>query len=244
MHTLSTPELLGVWERGLVQSSARRTVELLSAVYPETTPDHLQRLSIGQCNADLLALRELLFGPEMTGVAVCPQCTTQLDLTIITSEIRSSYEAVPEAEIALSIAGYEFQIRRPNSEDLAAVLERNCPDEARNRLLDRCLVSVQRDGAPVGGDELPREVIDAVSEQMSRADPLADIQVAVACPLCSHHWKAAFDIASFLWREIECLAARLLRDVHTLASAYGWHERDILALTPVRRQSYLALLGA
>ena len=32
-------------------------------------------------------------------------------------------------------------------------------------------------------------------------------------------------------------------EVHALASAYHWHERDILALSPVRRQAYLELLG-
>jgi hypothetical protein len=46
-----------------------------------------------------------------------------------------------------------------------------------------------------------------------------------------------------LWREIESMAGRLLRDVHALASAYGWHEKDILALSPVRRQFYLTLIG-
>jgi hypothetical protein len=78
---------------------------------------------------------------------------------------------------------------------------------------------------------------------MAKADPLADIQLALSCPFCGLGWKAAFDIVSFLWREIESLAGRLLRDVHTLAFAYGWHERDILALSPMRRQFYLALIG-
>lgn len=36
----------------------------------------------------------------------------------------------------------------------------------------------------------------------------------------------------------------MLRDVHTLARAYHWSERDILALPLPRRLAYLALLEA
>ena len=39
------------------------------------------------------------------------------------------------------------------------------------------------------------------------------------------------------------LGVRFLRDVHTLASTYGWREADILALSPWRRQYYLALIA-
>jgi hypothetical protein len=93
-------------------------------------------------------------------------------------------------------------------------------------------------------EDLPQDVVDAVTDRMAEGDPLADIQVAVSCPICNHIWRAALDIVSFLWSEIDNLAARLLRDVHTLASAYGWREKDILALSPGRRQFYLAAVSA
>ncbi len=52
------------------------------------------------------------------------------------------------------------------------------------------------------------------------------------------------DIGRFLWREVSVAARRMLAEVHLLASAYGWAERDILALCPVRRAAYLELAGA
>jgi hypothetical protein len=79
---------------------------------------------------------------------------------------------------------------------------------------------------------------------MAEADPQADIQLAISCAACSHHWRTTFDIVSFFWSEIEVWARRLLCEVHILASAYGWHEREILGLGPVRRQLYLEMLGA
>ena len=38
-------------------------------------------------------------------------------------------------------------------------------------------------------------------------------------------------------------ALRTLAEVHRLASAYGWREQDILALSPARRQLYLGMVG-
>jgi hypothetical protein len=242
MRSLTAAEILRAWERGLTQSPNQRALELLSQVYPQASSDWLSGLSIGRRDAELLALREYTFGPEMAAVAVCPQCGGRLDINLNAAEMRSVCASEPEDTVALTVAGYELQFRLPNSEDLEA-LNRNEVDGGRKQLLDRCLFSALHDGAPVAADRLPNEVMDAVSERMASADPLADIQLGLSCPFCGHRWRAAFDIASFLWREIESLAGRLLRDVHTLASAYGWHENDILALSPVRRQFYLALIG-
>jgi hypothetical protein len=244
MRSLSPPELLAAWERGLVQSPIQRALELLWAVYPQELPDALTGLTIGRRNAELLVLRDQLFGSEMAGVAVCSNCGGRLDLALNTRELLAARGPEPEAEESLSVGRYELRFRDPNSQDLALSLECKNAEEAEERLLGRCLLSAQRDGAPVECGELPPEVLDALSDQMASRDSLADIQLAVSCPSCNHRWRAAFDIASFLWSEIDSLAARLLRDVHTLASAYGWHEKEILALSPGRRQFYLASLSA
>jgi len=91
---------------------------------------------------------------------------------------------------------------------------------------------------------LPDEVVNAVLAEMAQADPQADVQVALACPACRHHWSVAFDILAYLWSEIDDWAQRLLREIHALASGYGWSERDILALSARRRRTYLEMLGA
>ncbi len=244
MRLLSASELLEAWERGLSQSLVQRALELLAAVYPQVSRACLLGLSIGRRDAELLALREELFGPEMAGVAVCPECGGRLDLRLNAFEMRSAYVPESETKLTFTMDGYELEFRHPNSEDLAVALAGNDASEASDRLLDRCLLAAQLDGVPVECDQLPGEVADAVSDRMAQADPMADVQLALSCPLCDHHWQAAFDIVSFLWREIENLAARLLREVHALASAYSWREKDILALSPARRQFYLASLGA
>ena len=52
-----------------------------------------------------------------------------------------------------------------------------------------------------------------------------------------------FDIATVLWTELAGLARSLIEEVDALASAYGWSEREILALSGRRRRAYLELAG-
>jgi hypothetical protein len=52
------------------------------------------------------------------------------------------------------------------------------------------------------------------------------------------------DIARYLWDELDDWAQDLLAEVDVLARHYAWSERDILSLTPIRRQFYLDLVQA
>jgi hypothetical protein len=79
---------------------------------------------------------------------------------------------------------------------------------------------------------------------MEALDPQADIRIALTCPQCGHGWNAQFDISGYLWTEIDQWAHQTLNAVHRLARAYGWSERDILELSPVRRQLYLGLIDS
>jgi hypothetical protein len=50
-------------------------------------------------------------------------------------------------------------------------------------------------------------------------------------------------VVAYFWSEINAWAYRLLGEVHSLASAYGWREEDILAMSPWRRHVYLEMVG-
>jgi hypothetical protein len=91
---------------------------------------------------------------------------------------------------------------------------------------------------------VPDEVANILSERMAHADPQADIRLSLICPQCAHGWQSPLDIVTFLWSELHAWAIRMLREVHALASAYGWHEVEILTMTPRRRAAYLDLIGA
>ncbi|MGH2883643.1 MAG: phage baseplate protein [Solirubrobacteraceae bacterium] len=220
-----------------------RALTLLGAACSEASPDELASLSIGRRDADLLALREGTFGSEMAGVAVCPRCGEQLELLFGVAQIRQQSVAQAGQAFALTVDGYQLQVRPPNSMDLAAIGAQHDASLRRRLLLERCLIAVHREATPVATDELPANVIIAVEEGIARADPQADIRLAISCPACDHRWEGVFDILSFFWSEIEAWAARILHEVHILASAYGWREHDILALSARRRQFYLEMAG-
>lgn len=243
MYALSASELLDAWERGLDQQPIERALTLLAAARPDLPPEDLARLSIGQRDAQLLALREWLFGPALVSLVNCPNCSERLELNFQVADLRVPQESAPPEKMALSVAGFQVQFRHPNSLDLCAVSLSRDVRAGRKLLLERCLLRAAKDEEAKTVDELPPEVVESVVEEMARADPQADVQVALSCPQCGHAWQAAFDILSFFWSEINVWAARLLREVHTIAGAYGWREADILAMSPWRRQMYLEMIN-
>jgi hypothetical protein len=243
MYALSASALLEAWERGLGQQPIERALTLLAAASPDTPTDALARLSIGQRDAHLLSLREWLFGPALVSLVNCPNCGDRLELNFNVADIRVPLDGQPPASMSLSVAGYQVQFRHPDSLDLSAVARDQDVSNGRRLLLERCLLHAALADETKTVDELPAEVIESVVEQMARADPQADVQLALSCPQCDHRWRAAFDILSFFWSELNVWATRILREVHTLASAYGWSEADILAMSPWRRQMYLEMVS-
>lgn len=161
--------------------------------------------------------------------------------------------------LRIAVDGWEVTFRPPTVSDLAAAARAGrrvagdatvgdaatAAAEARFALLARCVVTVRQDGAPLdvatAVRALPERVQRALSEAAEAADPGADVTFGVTCPACGEVTGAELDIAAYLWTELDAWARDLLLDVHLLASAYGWTEPEILALSPLRRRYYLEL---
>lgn len=242
MRTLSATEVLEVWEDGSQKALAERALELLAVGYPEVPRERLESLTVGQRDAMLLALRQSMFGSALEAVVICPACGERLDLAFDLREIQSLPEA--EGDLSLEVAGYDLRFRPANAGDAVAASGAGDLEGSRKVLLQRCLLSANREGTAIDSKRIPPDVTEAVWQRLAEADPMADIRLAVGCPKCDHRWSATLDIVSFLWKEIGAWAWRTLSDVHTLASAYGWSEQEILALSPKRRQCYLRMVWA
>ncbi|MEO6740836.1 MAG: phage baseplate protein [Chthoniobacteraceae bacterium] len=242
MRAPTAAELLTVWERGIGQPPAKRGSLLLAAVGGDG-PGTVAQLSIGQRDAQLLGLRERLFGSEITGLAACPACGEKAELRFDVRDIRLPQPDVSAGRIELNLDGWETVFRLPQGLDLDRLDPRAGVEANRLRLLECCLLSARCDGRDVSAGELPERVVAAIAQRMSEADPQGDVRLDLQCPQCAHRWQAPFDIVSFLWTELHAWAMRLLREVHALASAYGWREADIFALSPWRRRAYLEMLG-
>jgi hypothetical protein len=243
MQALSASKMLRVWERALGRTSPERALALLAAACPELSAEELSALSVGRRDRLLIALRECTFGPRLTSLAACDSCGEPLELSFDCSDISAAEGAQTPAELSVEREGYEARFRLPNGGDLVAVALIGDADSARRTLLDRCVTHAAREGAQVSTEELPAAVVEAVEARMADADPQADVRLALDCPACGHNFLAAFDVAAYLWSEVNAWAYRLLGEVHSLASAYGWREEDILAMSPWRRRVYLEMVG-
>ena len=226
----------------------------------------LSKLSIGQRDALLLTLRERTFGSQLVSLAVCPSCGERLELNFHVGDIRVTPPAEPVETLVLNVADYEISFRLPNSLDLMACASSYTVAEhkahatrspvqqrlssashehlanAQEILIGRCLLKATYNGEELAVHQLPANLLDVVVEQIAQADPQADVQLALTCAACGHQWESLFDIVSFFWTEINAWVTRILREVHILASAYGWREADILAMSPRRRHLYLEMV--
>lgn len=197
-------------------------------------------MSVGQRDDHLLTLREQLFGNRLESIATCSKCGEKIELAFDIQDIRATPRTSTE-KLRVEVDDYLVQFRLPSSADLLAINDGLSEEGMRNMLLKRCLQAVKVGDQEIKPEQLPAKVIDAMIKKMADADVQADVQIALACPTCQHDWPMHFDILSYLWDEIDDWAFRILHEVHGLARAYGWSEREILAMSSRRRQLYLEI---
>jgi hypothetical protein len=254
MHALTTLELINIWEIGLDRQLPQRALLLLHAASPDISLDELADLSIGERDSKLMALRELIFGKNFAAATNCPGCNEIVELNLNTDDFTigsaEHAEALGEHDdngsLFFQSIGFDICFRIPNSQDVIDGIENTGLEagETRRSIIQKCILSLKRDGREVAIDELPEAVLESIEHQMELADPLSDIQLLLTCPICGHQWQALFDILTFFWNEIDTWAHHILDEVHLLASAYGWCETDILAMGARRRHWYLKLIYA
>jgi hypothetical protein len=244
MQSLSAAQLVGVWERGVGQSSLDRALTMLADAYPEMTRAELAALSVGERDARLLALRERQFGGELKSFAECPRCSSGLEFSLDVSELRNRHLTATDALSTELIAG-DIRLRLRPLDSAALKAAADCPDVdgARRILLERCVVEAKQNGENITAADLPVDCVERLSAHLAVIESQADTMLDLQCVTCGHVWQLALDMAAFLWSEIAAAARRCLSEVHTLAWAYGWSEADILAMSPARRQFYLEQVG-
>jgi hypothetical protein len=213
--------LLSAWESGYGRPSPDRAVTLAAAA-SGLPPDDVADLPLGACDRLLLQLREQCFGARLDGLARCPRCGTELDVRLDVDELRADGA---DGSRTVRVAGRTITLRALTSRDIGS-----CGGD-RDRLLARCLVDKATPPAP--------DVLDAVEARLDALDPQAARTIDLDCPSCGASWAASVDVTEFVWSEVDRFARRLLSDIHTLATAYGWREADVLAVSPVRRRFYL-----
>jgi len=237
--TPAAAALLATWEAGLVAGSVSRALLLHAAARPAAGTAELLAAPVGERDADLYELRAALFGDRMNVRVTCRECAEEMEFDLAARQF-AAVEGAPAEEFTVVDGEWTVRFRLPTTGDLTAA-DQAPAERAAALLVERCVLAADRAGEAVGTDQLPYEVRQLVGAAAAEADPRADIRLRVACPSCGHQATAELDITSYLWAELDAWARGTLLDVHLLATAYGWGEPEILALSPLRRRYYLEL---
>ena len=244
MYRPTDSQLLDIWERGYSLRSAERCALLLSASCIDLSDEQISSLTLGEVEARLIRLRQQLFGDTAELTCLCPSCNEAMEMSLSLHDLLQ--DVVVQREVRVESGGQGLRVRIPVLSDLLAV-QHLPPGRGRRLLLERCVLSMDliSDEAALlkNVDDLTELSLipnaDIVSQAMATADPLANIEIAVTCSECHHSWQAPFHAVTLLWQELNDWAQRLLLQVHTLATSYGWTQRDVMELSRWRRQVYL-----
>src|SRR5690349_21578486 len=201
MHALSASDVLYAWEVGRQKHPVDRALLLLALALPSFSPALLSSLTIGQRNRALLLLRQKTLGATATCLARCPNCGEQLEFSLdlpamSPTELDALIEPGEHTEPihSLNVDAYTLNFRVPTCTDIAAIVRAADAQEGRHLLVERCVVRAARDDQPVPVENLPEEVLQALSEAVIEHDPLAEVECALVCPECQQPWTTFFDI--------------------------------------------------
>ncbi|MGE5287158.1 MAG: hypothetical protein ACM3ML_08160 [Micromonosporaceae bacterium] len=210
----------------------------------------IRSLLVADRNYLVLKLHQATFGSRVDMVLTCPRpaCGARMDvdfqidaLPVRRDPQQPSYRLEHDRE---EVPEVRFQL--PNGADLEALA---AGGGGAGALLERCVLVGAEDasGPPASGPpgwvgELPENLRASLEAEMERRSPGVEREIEATCPECGHAFEAAYDpVRSFLaevWRG----RGEFDREVHLLSFHYHWPLREILGMTRLRRQAYVALL--
>ena len=232
--------LLALWERGLGRADGTRA-DVMLQMYGGM--DAAPR-TLGERNLRLLELHARLFGQQLDLLSHCPSCGAAAEFSLDSRALAARMPLVCEGHShEVEIEGHLIEFRLPDATDLVDASQVETEDAFVARLIERCVLGCTRDGARVAASDVPEPVLDGLSRHMETLDPAARVSFAVECPHCSAGWDARLDVDQLVWGKVQAAAERLLLEVDSLARAYGWTEREVLELDPLRRAAYLQLVN-
>ncbi|MEU8926524.1 hypothetical protein AB0D10_37280 [Kitasatospora sp. NPDC048545] len=239
MELAGEAALLAAWEAGLAAGRTGRALLLHTVARPGAGAEELLAVPLGRRDAELFGLRAELFGERLNVRVGCPSCAEEMEFAFDAGQVVGAARPA-DGPLRVELDGWQVGFRLPTPGDLAAA-EQVPAGRARAVVLERCVLTAEHGGEPVTARQLPEPVQRRVAEAAAAADPCADVRLNLSCPECGEQALAELDIASYLWEELDDWARSTLLDVHLLATAYGWSEAEILALSPLRRRYYLEL---
>ena len=240
---LSPKTYLAIWEAGHGLSAVDQLYLLLQAIYPEAAVEQFQQLTVGQCNARLLALmRDIEQNESISLEQPCPACNQLMAVDLTYEELLQRHED-EVVEGVYQCDSYHILYRHARLGDMAQAAVARTSEAAKRQMVQSCL-EIFKDKKPVAVAEVAEGVIAQVAEHMEQQDPLALIEIGLKCADCAHEWTRLFVPYKVLWPKVDQMAKHLLTEIAKLTRNYGWTEEYILGMSAAKREFYVDLLDS
>ena len=238
VQALSASAMLELWEQGAARDPLDQALLFLRHACPTQSFDALCEWTIGQRDACVLELRQQTLGDRIEAYAECPACRNGLEFELSCTALLASASDSDAIWTTVEQDGRSWELRGPNSRDLALAIAEADPKQAREILLSRCVR-----GEAGGAEAMMRNEDESalLAGRLSDLDPLAEVLVDLRCELCGERWQALFDIVTFFWNELHARSRRLLQEIDLLARTYGWTEGEVLRMSEQRRGLYVEM---
>lgn len=231
IESMKSDRILHAWELGVNRSPIDRALVLLWAGMPENSSSHAD-LPLGLRDRHLLELRGKTFGDILDCKIECPNCDETLELSLSVTALSENLN-IPVKEY-IQIEGEGFQLTPLTSRDMVEAAASANPKQASDLLREKiCGRSIS---------DIPEAFIEELEGHIERRESGSELPLSLTCVNCDHSWSERFDIGEFFWVELDAKAKRLLAEISEIARTFGWSEKDILNLSPHRRQSYLSFI--
>ncbi|MDT0184480.1 hypothetical protein Q9S36_30255 [Microbacterium sp. ARD31] len=182
----------------------------------------------------LVTLRDRV-GPVLDTTLACPACEALLDVPLPLDQVLAG-SAGPPLDVDVDVDVDGVVVRGPTTSDVLAALASADPAAT---LRAQCVTW------PAGSDpDADADLAARVAATAEQVCGLAGTSLRLHCPECGREVVADVDAVGLLTERVAEEARDVLADVATLAAAFGWSEREVLALPPSRWHAYLGLVGA
>jgi hypothetical protein len=217
-----------------------RVTRLLAALYATVagqtaTPAAIRALASGAREWLLQRAAALFWGETGWFEAPCAACGQPMDLParLSAAPVKAAGPGFPVAVAETSLGPRRFEV--PNGAHEEA-LARGSDAAPERRLIALCGLA---DNAAAEAALFTEADLAAIDGALDAAAPEVADRLSATCPACGSPTEARLDPLAFAFPG----PGALLRDVHTIASAYGWGEAEVLSLPSERRRAYARMIA-
>lgn len=191
----------------------------------------LEQLTIGDRIFVVLQIYKFLFGHKISGSANCPFCNQLLSFNLSIDDFLKSYSVQDSKKIKIKNSYCKIRPLRYN--DQVSILHDS--HNIEYSLARNCIVSKNIDF------QLSKKIIDTISDNLAKMDPLADITLSLTCISCKKPFDFLFDSEGLFLRELTS-NTNLDNEIHLLALHYNWELETILSLPTSDRKKHCKLI--